>query len=303
MSLFKKERINLIFQQKSIRYIVKSGANTFDSGEIALESGIIDDGVIMEPDKLATLLKNLVQEKKWKKRPVAVCVPDTFVTLREEKVPKQLNDEEIKKYILLELKGNIRLPFQDPIIDFESLEEEGEQQRIILFAYPKEKLQPYIDILEQAELKITIADVSFLSMYRVVHELGLANPEQHQLMIQWGKSSLVLTVFYQDIPVFNRHIHLQTAMQQEENEMSNEQILDVIEDQLLTIDRFMDFYRYSVMNDEAQVTEVILSGDNPNQKLIYDVLVNRLNLSVHLLTSGHSIPFQYADVYGLTLRN
>jgi type IV pilus assembly protein PilM len=303
MNLFKKERINLIFQQKSIRYVVKSGNNSFDYGEIALESGIIDDGVIMKPEELTTILKNLVQEKKWKRRSIAICVPDTFVTIREEKVPKQLSDEEIKKYILLELKGNIRLPFQDPIIDFEPLEEDGENKRILLFAYPKEKLQPYIDLLEQIDLKITIADVSFLSIYRVAHQLGISNKEQHLLMIQWGKTSLVLTVFHKGIPIFNRHIHLIPSMQQEDNAISKEQLIEVIDDQLLTIDRFMDFYRYSVMNDQAQITEVLLSGDDPNQELIYEVLLNRLNLPVHLLKLEQAIPYQYADAYGLTLRN
>ncbi|MFC4386274.1 type IV pilus biogenesis protein PilM [Gracilibacillus marinus] len=301
MNFLKKDRINLVIHESTIRYLIHSGTTIVDYGELPLEQGIIDDGVIVKQDALQNQLLTLVQQKKWKNKHVAICVPDAFVTIREEKIPAQLNREETKQYILLEARDNIRLPIQNPLIDFADLEEGPEDgfRKVLLFAFPKDKLQSYVDVFEHVHLKVAIADVSFLSHYRVFHQLQLTKEHQHLLLIQWGMHHLVLTVFNKEIPIFNRHIHIGHQRQA----MDSDALLqESIEDQLLTIDRFIDFYRYSIMNDTAQVTDVLLVGDHPKRQTLQQIIQERLNIPIHQLSLPNDLASYYSDVYGLTLR-
>ncbi|WP_117170445.1 type IV pilus biogenesis protein PilM [Paraliobacillus sediminis] len=312
MNLLNKDRINIAINDTMIRYLVSSKKNVTaasDYGEIPLEQGVVEDGRILDQKRLTTIFKNLVKDKKWKNKHLTFCVPDAFVTMREESVPKQLTKDEVKKYIELELDGSIRLPFQNPVIDFEVITEEEQTNKILLFAYPNERLKAYIEVFEQANVKLIVADLSFLSAYRTYYNLDLANKDEHLLMIQWYKTDLVLTVFNNQKPIFNRHIHLNSydvvlnnevfedSMQADENIWR-----ELVDEQFVTIERFMDFYQYSIMSGDAQVSDLLLIGDFPGQKSINELLTSRFNLPVKTIAFPNDLPAEYATVYGLTLR-
>lgn len=312
MNLLNKDRINIFINDTMIRYLVSSKKNVTDAsyyGEIPLEEGIIEDGKILDQKRFTTIFKNIVKDKKWKNKQLTFCVPDAFVTMREESVPKQLTKAEVKKYIELELEGSIRLPFQNPVIDFEVITEEEKTNKILLFAYPNERLKVYKDVFEQANVKLVVADLSFLSAYRTYYNLDLANKEEHLLMIQWSKTDLVLTVFNNQKPIFNRHIHLNRNDLILNNEVfedsmdANEHVWrELVDEQLVTIERFMDFYQYSIMSGEAQVSDLLLIGDFPGQASINELLTSRFNLPVKRIIFPNDLPPEYATVYGLTLR-
>ncbi|WP_117161304.1 type IV pilus biogenesis protein PilM [Paraliobacillus sp. X-1268] len=312
MSLFNKDRINIAINDTMIRYLVSTKKNVTankDYGEIPLEHGIVEDGKIIDQQRLTTIIKNVVKDKKWRNKHLAFCVPDAFVTMREESVPKQLTKDEVKKYIELELEGSIRLPFQNPVIDFEVIAEEEQTNKILLFAYPKERLNAYLEVFERANVKLMVADLSFLSVYRTYYNLDLANKEEHLLMIQWSKTDLVLTVFHDQKPIFNRHIHLNSNDMIFTNNLVEDSMhsiedmwRELIDDQLITIERFMDFYQYSIMSGEAQVSHLLLIGDFPAQSLINESLASRFNLPIKTIAFPSDLPPEYATVYGLTQR-
>lgn len=314
MNLFNKDKINIMINDTVIRYLVSTNKNTViskDYGEIDLDLGIVEDGKVIDQSKLTAVLKKLVKDKKWKNKQVAFCVPDAFVTMREESVPKQLLKDEVRKYIELELESSIRLPFKNPVIDFEIISEEEKTNKILLFAYPKERLTAYTAIFEQVNVKLVLADLSFLSIYRSYYTLDHASKDEHLLMVQWCKNDLILTVFNQQKPLFNRHTHFtipsNIRMLNEEAQvdwsLDADSLQDFLDEQMLIIERFMDFYQYSIMAGEAQVSDLLLVADFPNPSLIKDMLSSRFNLSIKTLKLPDEIPQQYATLYGLSIRD
>ncbi|CQR48013.1 Competence protein A [Paraliobacillus sp. PM-2] len=305
MKFFAKYRVNLSLTDSVIRYFFQNKKQC-DYGEIELEPGIVEDGKIIDRMSLIGVLKGLVNKKKWKNKEIAFCVPDAFVTLREELVPKQLNKEEVKKYILLELGNTIRLPFDRPVIDYTIIGEEADKNKILLIAYPQERLDSYKDVFEQANLKLVLADLSFLSVYRLCAQRDLIRPEAHLLNIQWRKSDLVLTVFHNHQPIFNRHVYHAASSKLDtvdNKEFDRQTLQNLIDEQLITIERFMDFYQYSIMNNEAQITDILLSGDFLFDDLLKELLQSRFNLSVYTPYLPEELPLAYAELYGLTLRS
>lgn len=310
MGLLKKDRINLMITDHVVRYLYQNNKAS-DHGEVKLEPGLIEDGKIIDKPRLIGVLKTLVKEKKWRNKEVAFCVPDAFVTLRDETVPKQLSGDEVKQYIQMELDKTIRLPFKNPVIDFEVIKQDEDSNHILLFAYPKDRLGSYIDVFRQANCKLTIADFSFLSVYRAFATHELIKQESHVLLIQWRKDDVVLTVFHNDRPYFNRHIQLEGSSLPEPNQVVEDNLSSAIEqqsfqrvvdEQLISIERFMDFYQYSIMNNSVQIDSIALAGDSTYHTEIKQILEERFNLTVLTLLNHQELPLPYTELYGLTLR-
>lgn len=314
MSLFQKDCVHIVISDQAIRYLV-CGKNAQDGitdyGEVILDALIVEDGKIINRDQLTTIMKNLINEKKWKRRKLAFCVPDSFVTMRNEVVPKQLTKEEAKDFIKLELEGSIRLPFKKPVLDFEIIDKGEEKNDILLFAYPKERLEPFVTLFESLTLSPVVADISYLCAYRTYVALDLHKREEHLLMIQWNKADLVLSVFHKHKPKFNRHTHFNSTFQTwkkdaETNKLvwsqSEEALHEFIDEQLIMIERFMDFYQYSVMEGNAQITDLLIIGDFPDLSRLNNRLIERFELPLKSLDLPEKLPVQYATLYGLAIK-
>ncbi|MBM7572022.1 pilus assembly protein PilM [Aquibacillus albus] len=309
--------MNLIIKDQVIRYVVSTGSSfddVIDYGERFFQENIIEDGKIINEKAFNAVLDRLIRDKKWKNKPLYFCVPDAAISIREQMVPKGLTKDEIKQYIMMELDESIRLPFTNPAIDFEIIGEEDEQTKILLFAYPKERLESYVNLFVNLGLKPIVADISSLSIFRLYFTLDLPSAKEHLLSVQWDKDSIVLTAFNQNKPVFTRYIKSSLdaggwTWDVQENELiwSDKKIsLEAYEEEQLTkVERFMDFYQYSVMHGNDQITKVLLSGDYPYLERVKALLSERFTGSIEymaLYEERFHAPGKYADVVGLAIK-
>ncbi|WP_138415521.1 type IV pilus biogenesis protein PilM [Aquibacillus sediminis] len=313
-----KKHVNLIIKDQVIRYTVSKQSTVdgiIDYGEKFFTNGVVENGKIVNEKAFTSVLESLVREKKWRHKNVFFCVPDASVSIREQLVPKELAKEEIKDYIHMELEDSIRLPFSNPAIDFEILGEENEQTKILLFAYPKERLQQYLQVFNAVRLKPVVADISSLSLYRLYYQLDRAATKEHLLSVQWDKDSLVLTAFNHHKPMFTRFLKASLDTNSWQWSVADNELLwsdeampleGYEQDQFVTIERFMDFYRYSVMQGEQQITKILLSGDYPYLDRVEKSLRERLDIKIEPIAMHEQqlrIPAKFADVVGLSIKN
>lgn len=152
-----------------------------------------------------------------------------------------------------------------------------------------------------------------LSLYRVADELSLVqkDADTHFMILQWNPGDLSITVFNQERPTFNRHAqnevmgnsfeHMQKGewvWQESEAELEMQ-----LEEQLNNLERFLDFYRYSVLDGEGRISEIILTGAYPNLEELKNQITERFLLNVKLLELSHQLDPAYSALYGLTLRD
>lgn len=314
MGFLKKKHIFLSINDRSIRYLVcpkMKMAESVDYGEVFFDQLVMEDGRIINEAQLKRHLRTLVEQKKWKRAEISFIVPDSFVTMRTESIPNQLTDDEVKKYIRLQLEGSIRLPFKDPLIDFDVLDYGEEKNEILLFAYPKERLTPFQHLLYDVGLDPVVADISFLSAYRTYQSLNESSTDEHLLMVQWNKLDLTLTVFHDNKPKFNRHVHSSNAYQawqlnEQTRELTSTLTQEEREDErdntLITIERFMDFYQYSVLDGSGSVTNVCFLGDHPDLLKLKQTMKERFNLNTVTLTLPKELPDGYGALIGLSYK-
>ncbi|EXJ22417.1 Type IV pilus biogenesis protein PilM [Alkalibacterium sp. AK22] len=313
--LFKsKMHLHLQFLEKSVRYLVTdaSGKNVIEKDELIFESFILQEGKLVGSSFLKTRLDALIKEKKWKQAKVSILLPDDSVTIRKETIPAQLDYNEIKDYLNLHVNQSIRLPFEDPRIDFEVIEKNESTQTLFLAAYPGEQVRQYLDLLEAAHLQPEVADLSSLCIYRILlaQSCSAVKSSAHVMVLQWNPIDTSITVFNKGIPQFNRHTRSQRltdawTLSKESRwiwKRSERELSESLEDQLNGLERFFEFYRYSVMDGQGSISEIVLSGYFPEMTRLKQLLDERFSVPVNMLELPEGVYQAESALYGLTLR-
>lgn len=306
-----KPNLFIMFKDKSIFYMIYDDQKKqiIEQDQILLDQPVLIDGQLTNDALVKKRLELLVQEKKLKNAKASFILPDHFSMIRKEEIPVQLEEKEIENYISLHLNSSIRLPFDSPKIDFQVIEKTEDKQYILLTAYPKEQVKIYQNLLEDVRLQAYVADFSYLSVYRafINSEKGFHSKDDHLLLIQWHPFDSSLSVFHDDIPQFHRHTNFtrfaQSWKQNKEGVWewsgSDQELEQVIDEQLNAIERFLDFYKFSVMNGEKMVTKVLLTGNFPKLDYLYDRLNDRIDIKLMKLELPLALDQVFAPLYGL----
>ncbi|MGM8364552.1 type IV pilus biogenesis protein PilM [Virgibacillus sp. W0181] len=289
-------RVNLVITNNIIRYSFHKQPSMDGlayKGELELPQGTVQDGVILNKAVFKEAMNKLVVKHKWKRKKLFLALPDSTVVIRELKIPAALEKEEAIGYIKNQLGSTIYLPFDQPALAVEFLEVKQEEREILLFAYPKEKITGFTTAFEEVGLKPVVADLTFLSIYRYFAH-NIAELPAHLLLIHWNEDALVLTAFQHNKAIFTRYIKPDQAV--------NAQVLEQpIQDNMIEIRRILDFYQYSIMNGDAAVEQILLTGDSPYLQVIKKSLNEEFALDIYAPPISDE-ECKYVDVYGLGLK-
>ena len=297
MALGNGGRVNIVITNQVLRYSFHKNASVdslVNHGEIVLPEGTIKDGTIHNKPALIGVLKELVHKHKWGRKKLHFCVPDDTVVIRQLEVPLALSRAEIKGYVKTQIGTSLYLPFANPALDVELLDADKEIQKILLFAYPKDKLDEFIAVFTEVGLKPVVADLTSLSVYRYYYHQK-KNKNNDVLLIHWNNDSLVLTAFNKHQAVFTRYRNL-------DNYTSDEQMIN---EQIIEINRIIDFYQFNITNGSSSITRLLLSGDFSKLQQVKSELLDRFTIPIDLVAEINQIqdtPTKYTDVLGLAMK-
>ncbi|WP_062513870.1 type IV pilus biogenesis protein PilM [Halobacillus sp. KGW1] len=314
-SLIKQSgRIHFIIKTHVIRFLHSKSAggkeDLVEAGEIPIPKGVWADGRLQDPEELFRIVGSLVEEREWKKKQLYFTVPDHSVVIRMLDIPAEVKEEEIKGYLYMQVGDTLHLPFDNPSFDFAMIrEDEDGKKTIVIFAYPEIQMEEMSRLFERTGLKPVVADISALAIHRAYLQ-SMSNEEgEHLLLADWNIDGCVLTVFRDGAPVVHNHTTCPLSFEQWEKtngcySWSGEDPAEPSRhtmDQVNEIERVMAFYRYSVMNDEAGVSKVMITGDWPDKDRAVDLLTER-NVKAERWCGDEAYPGVEADVLGLSWR-
>ncbi|WP_370223404.1 type IV pilus biogenesis protein PilM [Cytobacillus sp.] len=292
----KKKPVNIIIKDHVIRYAELKSQRDLEMAkwnERFLPPGIIKDGKILDYDTLALILEECVNEWKIKNRQVFFTVPDPFIVLRKLTLPGDVQLDEIKGYLYMELGTSIHLPFEEPVFDYHVLGiNQQNSTEILLFAAPEEIVMEYTGLFEDAKLRPAAADVSSLALYRLYCSHFEDKTGEDIMLIQFDLNSAVCSIFESDIPVFMRNIAIEidlskwgtVKMPSGEKKIEyigkEEEVLNPLLDIYNDIEKVMNFYRYSLNQGQRQIDRIIVSGDHPWLENIHKDIKNRMEVPV-----------------------
>lgn len=302
---------------------VEGGTNQqfYQYGQKCLPSGIIHEGQIQDRDTLIMLLEELVTVYKLKGKTLSFCIPDSVVIVRKIAIPNEVLEDEILGYLYMQLGESIHLPFDDPILAAVPIADFTQNREAILIASRESVINEFISLFKEVSLKPLVADLSLLSIYRTYYHTGLANPEDHLLLVQIGLDYMLLSVFYQHQPVFVRHYPLEFIEEEIEVTRSSSgleyftwtgdygSIISRSKDMNAEIQRFLSYYRYNFSSHEQSITKIIITGDHPCTKTFYQEFAKSIEIEtlsfiepLFQIKKGINIPAVYTDCIGLALK-
>ncbi len=282
-----KKTINLVIDDYAIRMVDYPGGDltkvkSFE--ERAIPDGLLEHGRILDDMEFYQFMKDLVQDWGLKRRHVRFYVPDSLMIMKKVEFPAQLKDEDVKGHFYMELGRTFYLPFENPIFDVYPLpvtDPSSSKREGLLFAVPEEELNKYTAVFEDVGLIPVVADVRSIGIYRYYRYLQPEmNPEEAILFFELNLNSIVISIFSEHKPEFLRFLDLDVSLKdwrcdvEEDGSLKwvfqgdEEAFYGLLDDQMIELERIMNFYRYSLHKGEKQVSRVILLGDFPRLDII-----------------------------------
>jgi type IV pilus assembly protein PilM len=323
LSLFnsKKRIINLVINDHSIRFVeLKSSTPPAPSrwGERFLPPGIISDGKITNRDALVNILEECISEWKIQHRTIRFIVPDPLVIIRKVSIPAEIQDDELKGYLYLELGSTIHLPFEEPIFDFYTLTNNGKTRDVLLFAAPEQYVTEYSKLFSGLRLAPIAADISPLALYRLYYQLDKAMHNEVLFTIQFDLTSVNLSIFEETVPLVMRQFPLPFNIDHWDirHDVSgnlgykftgdpNELVIQ-FEDIFKEMNKLFDFYRYTLNSEKHDISKFLLNGDHPMLSAIYEEMLERFEVPVEIISlptdKSGSVPANFLLPLGLALK-
>lgn len=297
--MFKKKRkshVSLELHDYVLRALVAKGGFLEDLTpvEFALPVEIMDEGDIADEMALFDLIKEHVQSLGGKKQPVRFFAPNASVLLKQIEHPKDVKSEELQEYVRMEVGHSIHLPFQEPLVDVhDPVPDDG---KAVIFAAPPDEVNKVTAILMNNDLVPSVVDIRALSNLRLLDYLKMIDAERTYLIADWSINSLVICIYSQGEVEFLRFQAIDTNIEDwvaEENEngelsFSYNGEMDgykmLLTDQVLEIDRMMNFFRFSLHKGDKSVDEMIVLGDNPLLAEVHEILKDNFTMPIHAIT-------------------
>ncbi|NMH69876.1 pilus assembly protein PilM [Bacillus sp. RO3] len=310
----RKSRINLVISDQWIRFIELKSVSPLrihHYGERRIADGVISEGKIIEKETLQVLLEECVLDWDIKKREVQFLIPNTQMIVRKMAISPDIEDDEVKSHLFLEIGTSIHLPFDNPIFDVVVVGEREGKKEIILVAAPEDIVHEYQQVLEDARLKPVVADISPLAYYRYVHSLDMTHTNNHEMLLYFNQSNVTVSIFHEHQPVFFRPIGLTSDLEAlDQHSLKNRNVHSIpFEEAMKEIDKVISFYRYTLSREENTINKIFISGDHPSIDQIHSLFAERFEVDVSLVpppaTDVHSeseLSSQFLLAIGLGLK-
>lgn len=314
----KMSSVSIELNDYCIRAIINKGdISQAQLLELPLPVGVVQDGVITDEMALYEEVK-LHASKLGKKHPIRFFVPDTSVLMKQIDVPEDLEAKELRGYVEMELGNTIHLPFQEPLVDtYDPVPGDG---KAVLFAAPSEEVQKFINMLLDLDLSPEAADIRALCNLRLLEHIDLLEKQKTYLISDWSINELSICIYSDGNVEFLRYQSIDTDLAKWQSEMSTDGDLSfeytgdiadyrmIVTDQVLELDRMMNFYKFSLHKGERSVDEIVIVGDNPLLENITSFLAENFSMPIHTLSDaiiGKHFPTmkaKHATLIGLALK-
>ncbi|KXK30244.1 MAG: cell division protein FtsA [Bacteroidetes bacterium OLB12] len=137
---------------------------------VSLPKGMLVNDSIADPKTFVYLLKQAVikpQFGKFSGNYASASLPESKSFVRVIQVPR-MSDSELDVAVPLEAESFIPLPLDQVYLDWQKLGTKDQSQEILIIASPKEFVDKYLKILEDAGLEVSALEVESQSCHRAL---------------------------------------------------------------------------------------------------------------------------------------
>ena len=178
----------------------KQGAELVGYGYAEFDPSAIEDGVITKPEKIAKVLRPLVNEivvGKLTTDRVHTSIPTSRIFSRIIEL-SGIEDTDLEDAVKLEAQQYVPLNEDEMYLDFTILEHtDDDKTRVYMVAAPRNIIDSYIELFNEVGLEIYGTEPSLLSIVRAVN--NAYQNEKAKIIIDFGSNSSDLAIYDQSL--------------------------------------------------------------------------------------------------------
>ena len=211
-------------QKINIAQIVKQGQQykLLKNVSAVVPEGIYEEGEIVDSLSLSELIKSTFKDNRISAKQVIAAVPMREAIIRIIPVPAELDEQELKDMILVHEAGmHLPYPREEVDLDYSKLgyfmDEDGiEKVNVLLVATKKEVTDLYLEIFEQAELKMTVLEINSFALIRTIKEqLRQFGSQEAVILVDIEFDSTEIAIIVEGVPQFSRTVPIGTYQMQD----------------------------------------------------------------------------------------
>lgn len=264
---------------------------------LPLLPGMIVENQVADSQALLDWVKQWVKKEGLRGSRVSLSIPPSQIIIRKMSIASTI-DKQVEQLVKLEVETGLYLPFENPVYDYVTTDVDENESHLLVFAAPRQWIQDYVDVLENAGLKVNNVEVSATALARSI-AMGHGEDFTETLLIQLEQSLLDIYMFHEGNPVFIRTINLydlnqggpvvgnnnlgtveymaeaaatMTLEEHPEEHLSPEQMVEITAE----ISRMLNFYQYSLHDGSTRIKNVLITGSPQVRKQLNDELVKSL---------------------------
>jgi type IV pilus assembly protein PilM len=276
-------------------------------GTVEITDGVITDGVLVNKEAAAAVLKELWKKNSVKTKDIIFGVDNKYVLVRYADINSDGKDfsgdveRQIQQFLPVD-RNSVEVDYM-PLT--EKMGENGEKKiKTLIVAAGKKMIGNYVEVFKKNNLNIEDIDINTLSIYRLLPEN--ADKGNGIMMINFKKNLFNLLIVKEGQPLLARNINVDTSGLLNESEFVQEYFEAINKDIISSLAYYnsitgnyiekMFITGYGVWNE----TMVQYLQENTKAEVrVINPFVNEKNRTG---TPNVPRPYEYAVAYSLALR-
>ncbi|HRZ95341.1 MAG TPA: type IV pilus assembly protein PilM [Candidatus Moranbacteria bacterium] len=289
---------------------------------LELPRGYIDDGRIIEKEKVAGVIMEAVKKagpKKINTKKVICSLPESKAFLRIVNIP-QMSSEEAQEAVRWEIEASIPLSCDQVYFDWQFLDVCDGKQNVLTAAVSKEVVDETMDVLTMAGLDVYGLEIESVATLRSLVPKSIGR-DDISLLVDFGAAKTSFIVAEGSIPYFTSSVLFSSEMitdaisksfnitrneaekikktQGIEHSFESSSIFNsikpLLENLSVEIEKTIDFYQ-SMPQKNASIKRIVMCGGGANLLGLIPYLTTRLCKEVAVgdpwinLNLGNNLP-------------
>lgn len=294
-------------------------------GEVIIEPGIIQDGIIQNQEALINVIKGAVASVKGRKldtKYIIACLPEEKSFTQVIQMPK-MSEEELQQSVPFEAENYIPLTVDKVYLDFQIIHPHDEKAvkdhlDILINVMPRAIVDSYVSCFKKAGLIPAILEVESQALIRAL--LKDDQEKSSVLFIDLGGTSTTFIIysgnsvrFTSSLPISSMQLtqaiadsygvnfdeaetmKIKYGLEEGEEASVAQVIVPIINELSKQIRRYMTFYHDHVSHEYAKtdgtIEKIVLAGGGANLKKLPEFLSKELGIPVELANPLVNIDF------------
>lgn len=260
----------LSIEQTGIRYVSLKKKKQWELEQkrfLPLPAGVIVENQIEDEETLRQLVRGWVAKEGLKGKSVSLSIPPSRILVRTMSIPAS-SVKQAAQLVQLEVETGMHLPFEDPVYDYIVTGTDEDEAHLLVFAAPSQLVKDYVQLFEQAGMRIASVEMATTSLARAVMlEQDLQFTET--MLLQINGRVLDMYMFRSGHPVFMRTITLalpenEYYSEEEHRHLTEESLGDITAEIL----RMLNFYQYSLHDGSVRIENIVVTGSDRERALL-----------------------------------